>query len=441
MSPAAWLERIALHRPQLRAWAWYDWANSAFFTVVVTAVFPIFYMQVVAAELSPQLRRESFATATTLSLLVAALAAPILGALADVSGSKKRFLASFMLLGAGSTAAMFVLGPGDVRLAQWLFGLANFGAAGSFVFYDALLVHVARREEQDQLSASAYALGYLGGGLALLLCVLLIQHPDWLGWEDASSATRAGFVLVGLWWGLFSLPLLLTVPEPPRQLESDETQAMSIWVRGFTRMRETLAELRRWRAAFWMMLAFLVYNDGIGTIIRMAVSFGEERQISSSTLLAVILTVQFVGVPCALAFGRLAARIGAKRAILLTLLIYTGISIYAAQLSTEREFWIMALAVASVQGGAQSLSRSLFARLIPAHKSGEFFGLFATLEKFAGVLGPYLFVLLPSSQAAILALIAFFVLGAVLLLLVDVEKGAALAREAEQALREEPAKA
>jgi UMF1 family MFS transporter len=427
--------RIALHRGELCAWALYDWANSAFFTVIITAVFPIFYSQVVAAGLEPAARRESFALATTWSLLGAALAAPLLGALADVSGRKKRFLAAFLALGVLSTAGMFWLGPGDVRLAQWLFGLANFGAAGSFVFYDALLVHVARDSERDGLSSSAYALGYLGGGLALLVCVLLLQHPP-EGW-DTGLATRAGFVLVALWWGLFALPLLLMVSEPPRRLEADEQAGMSVFVRSFTRMGETFRELRRWRAAFLMMLAFLIYNDGIGTIIRMAVTFGEEKNISAQTMLAVILTVQFVGIPCAILFGLLAGRIGAKRAILLALGVYIAIAIYAAQLSSEREFWIMALGVAAVQGGAQSLSRSLFARLIPAHKSGEFFGLFATLEKFAGVLGPYLFVILPTSEGAILALIVLFAGGALLLTRVDVEQGASLAREAEQGLHQE----
>lgn len=429
------LERLALQRPELRAWALYDWANSAFFTVVITAVFPIFYAQVVAGELAPGERRESFALATTWSLLIAALASPLLGALADVSGRKKGFLAAFILLGALSTAGMFWLGPGDVASAQWLFGLANFGAAGSFVFYDSLLVAVAREEERDRLSSSAYAIGYLGGGLALLLCVLLIRNPP-LGW-DAGLATRVGFVLVAAWWGLFSLPLLLQVREPARRMESDEHSGMGVFVRSFTRMGETFKELRRWRAAFLMMLAFLVYNDGIGTIIRMAVTFGEEKQIAAETMLAVILVVQFVGIPFAILFGRLAQSFGAKRAILLALVVYIGIAIYAAQLSSEREFWIMALAVAAVQGGAQSLSRSLFARLIPAHKAGEFFGLFATLEKFAGVLGPYLFVILPSSETAILALIAFFVIGALLLACVDVEKGASLAREAERGLQPE----
>jgi len=427
------LDRIALGRPELRAWALYDWANSAFFTVIVTAVFPIFYAQVVAAGLEPAMRRESFALATTWSLLIAAIAAPLLGALADVSARKKLFLSGFMLLGALATAGMFLLGPGDVRLAQWLFGIANFGAAGSFVFYDALLVHVARDEERDQLSSSAYALGYLGGGLALLLCVLLIRHP--VGGMDTATATQAGFVLVALWWGVFSLPLILSVPEPPRQMEADEQAGMSVFVRSFTRMGETFRELRHWKAAFLMMLAFLIYNDGIGTIIRMAVTFGEEKAIPAETMLAVILTVQFVGIPFSILFGRLAGRIGAKRAILLALAVYVGIAIYAAQMNSQREFWIMALAVGAVQGGAQSLSRSLFARLVPAHKAGEFFGLFATLEKFAGVLGPYLFVVFPTSEGAILALIAFFVIGAAILARVDVETGARLAREAEQGVR------
>jgi UMF1 family MFS transporter len=430
------LERLALQRPELRAWAMYDWANSALFTVVITAVFPVFYSKVLAADLDPDARRSTFGWATTVSLLVAALISPLLGALADYARVKKKVFALFLAVGVLSTAGMWFLRPGDWVLGCVLFGLANIGAAGSFVFYDALLSHVAREGELDQLSSTAYAVGYLGGGLCLALCVWMIQQPATFGLAsgDSTLPARTGFLVVALWWALFTIPFFRQVSEPAPALEPDEQRGMNPVRVAFTRLSETLRELRRWRAAFLMMIAFLIYNDGIGTVIRMATLFGEERRIPEQTMLGAILVVQFVGIPCAILFGRLAGRIGAKRAIQVALLVYVGIAFVAYGMDTVGEFWTMAVLVGTVQGGAQALSRSLFASLVPKHKSAEFFGLFSTLEKFAGVIGPAVFSVSASSGAAILSLIAFFVVGGAILACVDVSQGQALAREAERAL-------
>ncbi len=436
MQRRSWLERLALHRPELRAWALYDWANSALFTVVITAVFPVFYSKVLAEGLDADARRSTFGWATTVSLLVAAVISPLLGALADFARVKKKLFGAFLVLGVLSTAALFFLRPGDWQLGRVLFGLANIGAAGSFVFYDALLSHVAREDEMDQLSSSAYAVGYLGGGLCLALCVWMIQQPALFGLAGADKTlpARMGFLVTALWWAAFSVPFFLRVSEPPPALEADEERGMNPLRVAFTRLSETLRELRRWRAAFLMMVAFLVYNDGIGTVIRMATLFGEQNGISSDTMLLAILVVQFVGIPCAILFGRLATRVGAKAAILCALAVYVGIAVVAYGMNTEREFWIMAVLVGTVQGGAQALSRSLFASLVPKHKSAEFFGLFSTLEKFAGVIGPAVFSASASSGAAILSLIGFFAVGGAILACVDVRGGQALAREAERAL-------
>jgi len=430
------LERLALQRPELRAWALYDWANSALFTVVITAVFPVFYAKVLAADLDPDARRSTFGWATTASLLVAAVISPLLGALADYARIKKKLFGAFLALGVLATACMWFAEPGDWTLGCVLFGLANIGAAGSFVFYDSLLSHVAREGEMDQLSTTAYAVGYLGGGLCLALCVWMIQQPARFGLstDDPTLPTRAGFLVVALWWALFTIPFFLRVSEPAPALEPDEQRGMNPARVAFTRLFETLRELRRWRAAFLMMIAFLIYNDGIGTVIRMATLFGEERKIPEGTMLGAILVVQFVGIPCAILFGRLAARIGAKRAILVALTVYVGISIVGYNMDTVGEFWTMAVLVGTVQGGAQALSRSLFASLVPKHKSAEFFGLFSTLEKFAGVIGPAVFSASASSGAAILSLIGFFAVGGAILACVNVSQGQALAREAERAL-------
>lgn len=434
---APWRERLALHRPELVAWSLYDWANSALFTVVITAVFPIFFSSVVASGLSDDVKRTRFGWATTASLLVAAVLSPLLGALADFRRMKKKLLGVFLALGVLSTAAMFTLGSGDVSLALWLFALANIGAAGSFVFYDALLPHIAKDDELDRLSTTGYALGYVGGGIALLACLTLIQHPIWFGLAGESADTtlpaRIGFLFVGLWWSVFSIPLFRRVREPDVPIERDERPTDSALRVACTRLAETFRELRTYRQAFLLMIAFLIYNDGIGTIIRMATLFGEERHIAQSTMIAAVLLAQFTGAPFTILFGKIAGRIGAKRAILVTLLAYVGITALAYRMDSAGEFLAMAVGVGMVQGGAQSLSRSLFASLIPKHKSGEFFGLFSTLEKFAGVLGPLVFTAAATSGAGILSLVAFFAIGGLLLAFVDVDKGRTAATEADRA--------
>jgi UMF1 family MFS transporter len=434
------LERLALHRPELRAWAMYDWANSAFFTVVISAVFPYFFAKVAAVGMTDDEVRWHFTFVTSVCMAIAAVLGPILGAIADYARMKKRLFAVFFGLGVLSTGAMVCIHRGDWILAAALFGLANIGISSSFVFYDSFLPHVAREGEADRLSTTGYAVGYLGGGLCLALCIALIRWGERFGLRveppgDARGsdwlAARIGFVIVAIWWLVFTIPFLRRVHEPPLAIEPDERPGLNPVRIAFTRIGETLRELSTYREAFLMLLAFLAYSDGIGTIIRMAVLYAAELKIPDAAAVGCILLVQFVGIPFAILFGRLADRIGAKRGILLALVGYVGICVWASRVTETWEFVVMAVMVGMVQGGAQALSRSLFSSLVPKHKSGEFFGLFSTLDKFAGILGPLVFGLAPSSRAAVLWVIAFFVVGAALLALVDVEKGRRAAREAE----------
>lgn len=432
------LARLALDRREARAWALYDWANSAMYTVVITAVFPIWFRQVATAGFDADTKRSLFSWTTTASLVVVALLGPFLGALSDTARIKKRLFAVFLAIGVAANGLLFFGSEGQPLVACVLFALVNIGAAGSFVFYDALLVSVAAESERDRLSTSAYALGYLGGGLGLGLCIALILRPAWFGIEispeatltEASLPARIGFLIVAAWWALFSIPFFRHVREPFLARESDEREGRHPARFAFTRLCETARELRALRHAFVFLLAYFVYSDGIGTVIRMATSIGEERGIDQGVLIASVLVAQLVGVPAALGFGKLAGRIGAKRSILIALVVYVGVALQAYVLSTAWEFLVLAGLVGLVQGGAQALSRSLFASLVPPHKTGEFFGFFSTLEKFAGLAGPVLFALAPSTGFAILGLLGFFALGAVLLMSVDVPAGRAAAREA-----------
>jgi UMF1 family MFS transporter len=443
-APTRLLERLGLHRPELRAWALYDWANSAYILAVQTAIFPLFFADFAASELPAATATARYAWTTSGATMVIAIMAPFLGALADYRGMKKRLLGTFLALGVTSTAAMFLIQQGDWLLAAILFALGNVGAQGSFVFYDSLLPHVARNpREMDRVSTAGYALGYLGSALLFVVQIAWILRPSLFGLpsgEDLSPAqaslpARLAFVSVALWWLLFSLPLFMRVREPPRRIETDERPSENPLRVAFVRVGETFRELRRYRQAFLMLVAFLIYNDGIGTIIRMALIFGSEIGIGTDALLAAALVAQIVGIPFAFLFGALAGRIGPKRAILLGLAIYIGISVYGYTLRTGTQFFVLAALVGTVQGGCQALSRSLFASLIPKHKSSEFFGFYAVLEKFAGILGPTLFglttMLTGSSRNAILSVIAFFVVGALLLTRVRVEEGRKMARQAE----------
>jgi UMF1 family MFS transporter len=413
----------------------YDWANSAFFTTVVAAVFPIYFSSVAAADLPPATATARFAAATTIALTISAVLAPFLGALADYVAVKKKLLAVFLGLGVFATAGMFFIQRGEWLLAASLFILSNIGVSGSFLFYDSLLPHIASGAEIDRVSTAGYALGYLGGGILLAVNLAWIQMPDFFGIADAAAAARLSFLSVALWWLGFSLPLFLYVPEPLLQLRSGGQQESNPFRGVIMQLRETLGTLRRYKQAFLLLIAFLIYNDGIGTIIRMATVYGTEVGIPQSALITAILLVQFIGIPFSFLFGSIAGRIGAKRAIFLALAIYTLVSVVGYFMQTALHFYILATLVGTVQGGSQALSRSLFASMIPRSRSSEFFAFFAIFEKFAGIFGPAIFtgtiLATGSTRNAILAVIGFFAVGGFLLALVDVSEGQRAAREAE----------
>jgi UMF1 family MFS transporter len=447
MPPSSLLARLGLDRPELRAWAMYDWAASAMQTTVMVAVFPIYFVKVAGAGLAEGGATQRLATVNTIALVIIALASPVLGAVSDYGGNKKRFIAAFMAVGAAAVVGLFFVHTGDLTLASWLFVLALIGVAGSFVFYEALLPHIARGRELDRVSTAGYALGYVGGGLLLALNLAWIQKPAWFGLPagpglDESAATlpaRLAFLSVAVWWLVFSIPLFRRVPEPPARLEPDEQRGQSPIRMAFVRLGETFRELRGYRQAFLMLLAFLIYNDGIQTIIKMATAYGTELGIDQSALIGAILLVQFVGIPCSFLFGMLAGRIGAKRALFLGLLAYTAISILGYYMKTAAHFYMLAGLVGMVQGGTQALSRSLFASMIPQHKSGEFFGFFSVFEKFAGIFGPLIFAgtiaATGSSRNAILSVIGFFAVGAAILAFVDLDAGQREARAADAAVQ------
>ncbi len=435
------LTRVGLHRPELRAWAMYDWANSAYYVVIITAIFPIYYQKVASSGIEKELATQRFGWATTLALALVAVLSPILGAYADYRAARKRMLGGFLVLGVAATAFLFFIHEGDWLPALLLFALGNVAIATSFVFYDSLLPHIASESEMDRVSAAGYAIGYLGGGLLMLVNVLWIVMPETFGIADSDAAIRLAFLSVAIWWGVFSIPLFRRVPEPPRMIEADERGAAGPVRVTFTRLAETFRELTgSYKQVALLLLAMFVYNDGIGTVIRMAGIYAETLGLPMPDVITAILLVQFVGIPFSFLFGSLAGRIGTKRAILLGLAVYAGITVVAYRLESVGEFYLLAVLVAMVQGGTQALSRSLFASMTPKHKTSEFFGFFSVFEKFSGILGPLLFsimiALTGSSRNAILAVSGFFVIGGLILTLVRVEEGRRRASEADRLLLE-----
>jgi MFS transporter, UMF1 family len=444
------LERMGLGRPELRAWTMYDWAASSVQTTIMVAVFPIYFVKVAGAGIAESGATQRLATINSIALVIIALVSPLLGAISDYRAAKKRFTAIFMAIGVIACCGLFLVGRGDLDLASWLFIAVMVGVAGSYVFYEALLPHIAAPHEIDRVSTAGYAMGYLGGGVLLAFNLAWIQMPGLFGLPSGEGLTesqatlpaRLAFLSVAVWWALFSIPLFRKVPEPPLRIERDERPGESPVKAAFVRLGETFRELRSYRQAFLLLLAFLIYNDGIQTIIKMATAYGTEIGIGQSALIGAILVVQFVGIPCTFLFGTVAGRIGAKRSLFLGLLAYTVISILGYYMTSATHFFVLAGLVGVVQGGTQALSRSLFASMIPQHKSGEFFGFFSIFEKFAGIFGPLIFAgtiaATGSSRNAILSVIGFFAVGAALLALVDVEEGQRAAREAEREVAAAP---
>lgn len=443
------LDRLGLGRKELRAWALYDLANSAFQTTIIAAVFPIYYQKVAAAGLPESVAMSRYAWATTLAILIVAIVAPLLGAIADYAAVKKRMLAVFVGIGALSTAAMYWIDKGDWSLALTLFVIGNVGVAGSIVFYESLLPHLADQSDLDRVSSAGYAIGYLGGGTLLAINLLMIQRPALFGIPDAGTATRLALASVAVWWVVFSIPLFRVVPEPSVRRAPNEApeqgasapavRSVAAWshaiIIGARRLATTFRELRRYREAFVFLLAFLLYNDGIQTMIRMAAIYGTAIGLPEGAMIMALLLTQFIGVPCAFLFGAAAGRVGARTAVFVGLGVYVLISLLGYFMTTAVHFFVLAALVGMVQGGTQALSRSLFASMIPRHKSSELFAFFSVFERYAGVLGPAVFAFVVertgTGRTAILAVAAFFVIGAALLALVDVDKGRRAARAAE----------
>ncbi|HGG58466.1 MAG TPA: MFS transporter [Gammaproteobacteria bacterium] len=409
-------------RPIL-AWAFYDWANSAFAVVVLAGFYPLFFRDYWAAGEPSRQITFWLGLANSIASLLIVLLAPTLGAIADQGSLKKRLLVISSLSGIGMTAALFWIAQGQWGYAIALFILANVGWMGANVFYDSLLIDVAEAKDYDRVSALGYGLGYLGGGLLFALCVAMTLKPAWFFLQSAQQAVSLSFLLVALWWLAFSLPLWLLVREQRRH---EPKPFLAAAREGFRQLAATFHHIRQLRGVLTFLLAYWLYIDGVDTVIRMAVDFGKARGIGTGSLITALLMTQFIGFPSAIAFGWLGEKIGARRGILIAIGVYIGITLWAANLHTASAFYVLAGIVGLVQGGLQSLSRSLYASLIPSDKAAEFFGFYNMLGKAAAIIGPLLVggvgLATGSESWGLLSLLILFISGGLLLLIAPARK-------------------
>jgi UMF1 family MFS transporter len=358
--------------------------------------------------------------------------APLLGAIGDQGGVRKKFLLFFAAMGVVMTGSLFFVARGAWHIAVLIYIVGIIGFSGGNVFYDSLLISVAPSGKEDMVSALGFGLGYLGGGLLFAFNVLMTLKPAWFGLADAGTAVRISFLSVAIWWAIFSLPVMIWVKEPPTH---GKTSGWKMVGSGFRQLKTTFGEIRKLRVVFLFLLAYWLYIDGVDTIVRMAVDYGMSLGFPAESLIVALLIVQFVGFPAAILFGKLGEKLGTKNGILLGIVIYVGVTIWGRFMDNPGEFYLLAVAIGLVQGGVQALSRSLYSRLIPTNKAAEFFGFYNMLGKFAAVIGPILMglvgVLTGNPRHAILSILVLFIGGGIMLYFVDEKEGARIARELE----------
>ncbi len=411
---------------EITAWAMYDWANSAFATSILTAIYSVYFTGTVVPADSAIKGETWWNWANAISMILVCASGPVIGAITDYTGSKKRFFVFFWLLGVAACTALVFVHPGDVMLGFVLFILSNIGFGGSVALNNAFLTELAPPEKMDRISSFGWAMGYVGGGICLALNLVMFKVI-----KDGGIAARWGFALVGLWWFVFSLPAALWLKE--RATPKPRPPGRSLLTLGFADVASTLRNLRRYRELFLFLLAFLFFNQGIETVISNAAIFGSKvAGMADDAIIVLVLVIQIVAGVGAFGFGRLAERAGCKRVIFLSLFIWLGVLVFAFFTTTPGMFWALGISVAVVLGGTQALARGFFAQLTPPAKSAEFFGFFAIGGRAAAALGSLLFGTVSQLSGhmkwGIVSLAVFFFAGMVLLSKVDAKAGIAAAK-------------
>ncbi len=410
------------------SWAFYDWANSAYSTTVMAGFFPLFFKEYWADPHNPSQSTFYLGMANSIASMVVAALAPLLGSVADQGSAKKKFLTFFAFLGVIMTGGLWMVAQGNWQMAVLFYVIATIGFASGNVFYDALLPGLASEERVDAVSSLGFGIGYLGGGLLFLVNVFMYLKPELFGIPDGATAIKLSFLSVAVWWAVFTIPLILFVPEPKNYENIDFNNAIRM---GWVQLVQTFKEIRNMKVVGTFLLAYWFYIDGVDTIIRMAVDYGMSLNFPGESLIIALLIVQFVAFPAALIYGWLASKIGAKTGIMVGIIAYSFITLLGYFMTEAWHFYVLAILIGLFMGGIQALSRSLYTRIIPPDKSAEFFGFYNMLGKFAAIIGPALMgtiaLVTGSARLSILSILLLFILGAFFLNKVDVKDGKRLA--------------
>lgn len=408
------------------SWALYDWANSVFYTTVMAGFFPVFFKQYWSGESEAILSTERLGWILGASGFLLAVLSPTMGVLADKKRMKKKLLFSTMLVGALCTLGFYFVPQGSWGTAALLYGTGMFMASASAVFYDSLMMSVCNEEQYDYVSSLGYSMGYLGGGVLFAVNVVMVLKPELFGLADKTAAVQTSFLTVAVWWFLFTLPLMKNVPEPETEISKDSLRSLTATT--IKELKLLFKDIFNNKTLFYFIIGYWFYIDGVYTVMSMAVDFGLSLGLESADLMKALLITQFIGFPSAYLFGVMAKRAGSRNLILLCLAIYFCAIIGASRMSEASHFYALACIIGLCQGGVQALSRSLYAHLIPKEKSGEYFGFFNMLGKFASVLGPILVALFArytqDSRQTILSLLILITVGAYFLFKVKIPKAA-----------------
>lgn len=408
------------------SWILYDCGNSAYALAISAALFPIFFKSGVASDVASSTSTALLGYANSISVILVAILAPILGTIADYKGYKKVFFTCFMLLGVLTTSALSLIGKGDVTLCLVVYGLTVLGFSGANVFYDAFLTDVSTEKNMDKVSSLGFAFGYVASLIPFFFCFLFIKNPGLIGItgeNGALVATQISFIITGVWWFLLSLPMLKNV----KQVHYVEREPRPVY-NSFRRLYNTFKKMKNYKLASLFLIAYFFYIDGVQTIIKMSSAFAQDIGIGTNDLLVVLIMIQIVAFPCAIIYSSLAKKFSTKKLLLAGIGIYTFITIFAYFMNSVAQFWFLGFLIGTSQGGIQALSRSTYGKLIPKDNAAEFFGFYNVLGKASAAVGPFLIGVIAhitgNTRNGIVSLIILFIIGGVLLFRLPLDENA-----------------
>ena len=426
-----------MSKKQIYSWALYDWANSAFATTVMAGFFPIFFQEYWSNPDNVSLSTFYLGLGNSIASIIVALLAPILGAIADRGSFKKKFLIFFAFLGAVMTLGLGFIAQGMWPIALLVYIFSTIGFSGANIFYDSLLPSISNDNNIDKVSALGFSLGYLGGGILVIINAAMVNFPSFFGLNSVVEATQYSFISVAIWWAVFSIPLLVFVKEE----KVNEKESIKYSVKnGIIQFKNTFQDIKKLKVVATFLLAYWLYIDGVDTVVRMAAAFASTLEFSTGDIIGALVLIQLVAFVATLIYIKISNYIGLKNGIYLGILGYVVIIICGFFVENVAQFYIVAFLIGCFQGGIQSISRSLYSRIIPENKAAEFYGFYNMLGKFAAVFGPVLMgsvtlILsnnfddeITAARYGLLSIMILFILGAYVFSKVDIAEGEAIAK-------------